>query len=326
VNVSIIIPVRNGAGTLAACLEALTHQTQPPAEIIVVDDGSVDATVTVAHSFGVIVLSQKPRGPAAARNTGAAHATGDVLLFTDADCAPAPDWVAEMIAPLIDLNVTGVKGAYRTRQTGLVPRFVQQEYQAKHDRTAQLAAIDFIDTYSAAYRTDIFLAHGGFSTAFPTPSVEDHELAARLAAAGHTLVFNPRAVVYHQHDATLKDYVKRKLRMGYWKAWLVRQHPAVFWGDSHTPLSQRVQIVLWPLGVIMALAALGWPPLWPYAQLLFAFFYALSLSFLCTVAHRDPAVLLIAPLLLLARAVALGLGLLWGAVNSRRQEAGGRRQ
>jgi cellulose synthase/poly-beta-1,6-N-acetylglucosamine synthase-like glycosyltransferase len=144
-----------------------------------------------------------PSGPAAARNHGVALAQGDLVLFTDADCAPAPDWVARLAATFNAPEVMGARGVYRTRQTSLVARFVQQEYQDKYDRTARRRAIDFIDTYSAGYRRAVFLENGGFETAFPVPSVEDQEFSFRLAEKGYRLVFAPDAVVYHQHDSTL---------------------------------------------------------------------------------------------------------------------------
>src|SRR5512134_3029901 len=164
--VSIIVPVRNGAQSLPACLEALLAQSLPRDryEVVVVDDGSTDPSAAIARASGVTCLSIPPAGPSAARNHGARHARGDLLLFTDADCAPAPDWAATLLAAFADREVAGAKGAYRTRERGLVPRFVQIEYLSKYARTARLSKIDAIDTNSAAYRREVFVANGGFDT------------------------------------------------------------------------------------------------------------------------------------------------------------------
>src|SRR5689334_9252898 len=96
---SVVIPARNAARTLPATLAALRGQTYPAdrLEVIVVDDGSADATGEVAAAGGARVLRQAPAGPAAARNRGAAAATGEIILFTDADCTPAPTWVERML-------------------------------------------------------------------------------------------------------------------------------------------------------------------------------------------------------------------------------------
>src|SRR4029079_18373093 len=173
-----------------------------------------------------------------------ARARGDLVLFTDGDCEPAPDWIVQMSAPFADPEVAGARGVYLTRQTALVARFVQQEYQDKYDRTARRSSIDFIDTYSAAYRRAVFLENGGFEGAFSAPSVEDQELSFRLAEKGYRLVFAPQAAVYHQHDSSLGEYIRRKYWIGYWKAFLLRWHPENALGDSHTPPSQRVQMAL----------------------------------------------------------------------------------
>ena len=228
-------------------MQALTE----PHEIIVVDDGSNDDTVEIAHRAGVTCFTIPPSGPAAARNYGAQRARGEILLFTDADCVPAMTWAAELSSVFRDRSIAGAKGVYKTSQAGLTPRFVQAEYASKYERMARQPSIDFIDTYSAAYRRDVFLANGGFDIAFPAPSVEDQEFSFRLAKKGYRLVFVPKAVVYHQHDLTWREYATRKFWIGYWKAILLRRHPEKAFGDSHTPPSQRWQIAL------LALAGMG---------------------------------------------------------------------
>lgn len=318
-TISVIVPVYNGADLLPACLAALHAQTRPPDEIIVVDDGSTDQTIAIAQRFGVTVLSQANAGPAAARNYGARQARGDLLFFTDADCAPAPDWVERMAVPFTDPTVAGAKGEYRTHQQALVARFVQQEYQDRYDRMARYLQIDFVDTYAAAYRRSIFLAAGGFDPTFPTASVEDQEFSFRLTARGHRLVYVPGAAVYHHHNRTLGEYVRRKFWIGYWKALVMRRYPAKLARDSHTPQALKVQMGLAGLGTLLLLAArlprvrraLAWRPgfiAWGLLLLSGGPFYLKIL-------RRDRAVLLLAPLLLFMRAWALGCGFLLGALR-----------
>jgi len=321
--ISVVIPVRNSASTLGRCLEALASQSVPASryEIIVVNDGSTDATQQVALSHAVACLNIEPSGPAAARNQGAAQARGELILFTDGDCAPAPDWIERLSAPFVDAEVVGARGVYRTRQTSLIARFVQQEYQDKYDRTAQQASIDFIDTYSAAYRRPVFQANGGFETAFSAPSVEDQEFSFRLAEKGYKLVFAPLAAVYHQHDRTLGEYIRRKFWIGYWKAFLLRWHPEKALGDSHTPLSQRVQMGLVGLAAAAAVLGLVWHPLWWAAAAALVLFLVTAVPFFFKLWRRDRPVLLVAPLLLLIRGGALGLGLTAGLFGLRAQHS-----
>lgn len=316
-SVSVIIPVYNGVQTLPACLKALQEQTRPPDELIVVDDGSTDGTALVAQQFKVTVLSQANAGPASARNYGARVAQGDILLFTDADCTPAPDWVERMVAPFANATVVGAKGEYRTCQRELVARFVQQEYQDRYDRMEGQQQIDFVDTYAAAYRRDVFIATGGFDSTFPTASVEDQEFSFRLAAQEYRLVYVPGAVVYHHHDRTLAEYFQRKYWIGYWKALVMRRYPGKLAHDSHTPQVLKAQMGLAALGGILLLFGARRSS---FHRLIFLAAGALAwgllllsgASFYLKILRRDPLVFSVAPLLLFARAWALGSGFLVG--------------
>ncbi len=338
--VSVIVPAYNAAATLPACLAALAAQDYPRDryEVIVVDDGSQDDTAALAAAAGVRVIRQANAGPAAARNAGAAAAQGELLLFTDADCAPVPGWITALVGAFADPQVAGAKGAYLTRQQDLVPRFTQLEYEDRYDRMAGAETIDFVDTYSAAYRRDVFQANRGFDTIFPTASVEDQELSFRLAEKGYRLVFVPQAQVYHRHNPTLRAYVRRKFFIGYWKALLARWHPTRLVKDSHTPQTLKVQMILAAVtlaalagaALAAAAAAVGLLRAWAWesaltvAGLAALAFTLTGIPFLVKVWRRDRGVLLAAVGLLWARALALGtgfgLGLLRfrGPVSSRR--------
>ncbi len=308
--ISVIIPAYNAASTIGHCLKALSAQTCPPDEVIVVDDGSTDGTARMAKSFGVRVISQPNAGPAAARNRGASVVQGDVLLFTDADCAPLPDWVAQMAAAFVGPGVAGAKGAYLTRQREPVARFVQAEYEDRYDRMRGQSSIDFVDTYSAAYRRDVFVEAGGFDATFPTASVEDQEFSFRLAARGHRLVFVPQARVVHVHDRTVGEYARRKFWIGYWKARVMRTHPSKLVRDSHTPQVLKLQMGLAGLGALLVVAGLLDGRLALCGLAAWAGLLLSAIPFLVKVWQRDRAAVLVAPLLLFVRAWALGLGFL----------------
>lgn len=322
---TVVVPAHNAAGTLGESLAALAAQEWPGSayEIILVDDGSTDNTAAVAEAAGVTVIRQANAGPAAARNRGAAAAQGDLLCFTDADCAPESGWLRALAGPFDDPKVAGAKGAYLTYQREIVPRFTQQEYEERYDRMAQADAIDFVDTYSAAYRKEIFAANGGFDTIFPTASVEDQEFSFRLAQKGYRLVFVPDARVYHRHNPTLQAYARRKYRIGYWKALIARWHPDRMVRDSHTPQILKAQMALAALAPLALAAAIGvslllgraWRAGWAAAALVAVAFTLTTLPFLARVWRRDRAVTLPAAGLLWVRAWALGAGFAVGLVR-----------
>ena len=321
--VSVIIPARNAAGSIQACLRAVLAQENlaQEMEIILVDDGSTDDTGGLAESLGVRVIRQVNAGPAAARNAGARLARGEIVAFTDADCVPAADWLSHLIKPLPTPDVVGAKGAYRTRQNAIVARFVQQEYESKYARLAKQRFIDFVDTYSAAYRRDVFLKNGGFDAAFPVPSVEDQEFSFRLARKGYHMVFVPQAAVYHKHDQTWSEYARRKFGIGYWKAFMLRWLPEKFLSDSHTPASMRWQIGLLGLAGILGLSGLIWPLGGWIALGSLALFYLTALPLFSQIYRKDRGVLWAASFLLILRALALGTGLLAGFLHPARRQA-----
>ena len=307
---SVIIPAYNAARTLPATLAALRAQTIPAAhlEVIVVDDGSTDATAAVAAAAGVRVVRRANGGPAAARNAGTDRARGEIVLFTDADCVPAPGWVAAMLAPFRDPAVVGVKGAYRTHQRSLVARFAQIEFLDRYARQARQPTIDLVGSYAAAFRRATFQAAGGYDTRFPVANNEDVELSYRLADRGARLVFAPQAIVYHTHAATLGRYLRVKVSRGYWRILVYRRYPHKALRDSYTPQVLKAQVAL--VGALAGCAgpALVWPPLRPLCAALAAGLLASTLPFTAFAARYDPLVAGCAPVLVIGRALALGLG------------------
>ena len=135
--VSLIIPAYNAENTIGKCLDSFfSNNFDEEIEVIVIDDGSTDSTAYIVTGYrNVHLIRQKNAGPSSARNRGADEAKGDIILFTDSDCEPFPDWFAEMMSPFKKNDeVIGVKGAYKTKQKELIARFVQLEYEDKYDK------------------------------------------------------------------------------------------------------------------------------------------------------------------------------------------------
>jgi GT2 family glycosyltransferase len=311
---SIIIPARNAAHDLDLCLAALGSSAGGvgPHDTIVVDDGSTDATAVVARARGAHVVQLPGRGPAAARNAGARVASGDVLVFFDADCVPEPTCLRALLAPLQDPRVAGVRGSYTTSQRAIVARFVQLEMEEKQAQLAASPQIAVVDTSCAAYRRGVFWAYGGFDERFPATSVEDVELSFRLVAGGERLIFAPGARVRHRHPEQLAHYLWRKLRFGYYRARLYRRFPARLRKDGYTPPLMPLQI---GLAGLLAVATLLSPWLTIGAPLAVAagiVFVSASLPLARRAWSTDRSLTPLVPALLLARSLAQGLGLALG--------------
>jgi glycosyltransferase involved in cell wall biosynthesis len=313
--ISIIVPAYNAAQTLPACLAALQRQTQPPDEIIVVDDGSQDQTTQVARAYGAQLLEQPHQGPAIARNLGIYQARGDIVLFTDADCEPVPTWVAEMMRPFTDPRVVGVKGSYRTHQQERVARLVQCEFEERYDRLERLETIDFIDTYSAAFRLAVLREMGGFDPAFPRADNEDVELSYRLSRAGCRLMFNRQAVVYHWHPSTWRAYLCRKIKRGYWRMMVYRLHPGKAVRDSYTPQMLKAQIALMYMVLGLGGLAFVFPPLGWGAVAALIGLWLTAIPLVRRAVQQDNALVIAALVFVVVRALAFAIGVAGGTVG-----------
>jgi glycosyltransferase involved in cell wall biosynthesis len=101
-SISCIVPVYNSEAYLAQALDSILAQTLPVSQIIIVDDGSTDATPTVAAAYGhhIRYIRQENQGPAGARNTGLQVASGDFLAFLDADDIWHPEKLERQMSAL----------------------------------------------------------------------------------------------------------------------------------------------------------------------------------------------------------------------------------
>ncbi|OJZ17455.1 MAG: glycosyl transferase [Thiobacillus sp. 65-29] len=225
---SVVIPAFNAAATLAHAIESVRAQSWPAHEIIVVDDGSTDATAEVARRFAdVRLIRQANSGVSVARNAGAAAASGDWLAFLDADDSFAPDrlrlhaeWIAE--DPTFDF----LTGDYEYRDaagtllgTSMVQHVAGRAMLAKAggatrvvmDRPDEIAAFvadHFGDTHTLSVPRTRFIELGGYPTGFKV--CEDVHFLARLVAHGHRIGVICQSLgvyVIHGASATRRDPV-----------------------------------------------------------------------------------------------------------------------
>lgn len=314
--ISIIIPVHNGEKTIGECIDSLLNQTRKPDEIIVIDDGSEDNTKKILKKIkGIKLLEQGHKGPAAARNLGTRKARGEIVLFTDSDCTPDRNWVSEMMKPFEDKKIVGVQGVYRTRQKDLVARFTQLEIEDRYDRMRKREDIDFIGSYSAGYRRKIFLKFGGFDESFTSASGEDPELSFKISKAGHRMVFNEKAAVYHKHVDSLSAYLTQKFWRAYWRVLLYRKHPGKMTNESYTPHTLKLQIISLCLLAISCIFSFFISPA-IYASVAF-----LSILILLTVPlsaknfKTDKLVGISTPVILVLRTMVFASGLIYGVLK-----------
>jgi cellulose synthase/poly-beta-1,6-N-acetylglucosamine synthase-like glycosyltransferase len=223
-----------------------------------------------------------------------------------------------MLAPFSEPKVAGAKGVYRTRQTRVIARFVQIEYEDKYRLMSPERDIDFIDTYSAAFRRDRFLEMGGYDTSFPVACAEDVELSYRMSSRGWKMKFVPDAMVCHTHPDRLASYLRKKYKFAYWRMLAVRKNPAKGVKDSHTPQIMKLQLLVAPALLVAGFLDIATRPRFPATLIVLSAFLFSTLPFVLRAMAKDVAVGLMSPLLLAARAGAQFLGATRGAIYAWR--------
>ena len=105
--VSVIIPVYNEELYISHCLHSLKNQTYKKIEIILIDDGSTDASVEIAKQFDVTIIKQNHRGAGTARNKGVQYSKGEIIALLDADMKYDKKYIEKLIAPILEKSAVG---------------------------------------------------------------------------------------------------------------------------------------------------------------------------------------------------------------------------
>ena len=213
VKVSVVVPTYNRRELLKECLDSLLNQTYPKDEyeVIVVDDGSTDGTEELLREYAKNApcmfkyFKQENRGPAAARNTGIKHASGEIVCFIDDDCIADKRWIENLISGFTDENIGGVGGEIAARE----PRTIVEK-MIKFDQ--RMCAKEYILAGNAAYKKSVLHSLGGFDEELK--SLEDIDLGVRVKLKGLELKYVPHAVVFHKHYDNLRWLAKRHYSLG----------------------------------------------------------------------------------------------------------------
>lgn len=231
--ITIVIPVLNGAATIGDTLTGLMNQAPQPLsrEVLVVDNGSTDATRGVVARFPVTLLTELRPGPAAARNRALQEARGEIVAHLDADTLPARHWLAAIAAPFADSTVTQVAG----RMLAYRPSTAAERYYAEHllDCEAENATADgfpFAAAGNMAVRRNAAVAVGGWDERYRVS--QDVDLSYRLRRRFDTTIrYQPGAIVFVRTSRTVADLRGRAFKYGQGRAKLWLQYREVApWG------------------------------------------------------------------------------------------------
>jgi glycosyltransferase involved in cell wall biosynthesis len=238
-RVSVVVCAYNAERTMDACLTSLRTLNYPDYEVVVVNDGSTDATLAITERhkavYGadpsgprMVVIDQPNKGLSVARNVGADAATGDIVAYTDSDCVPDPDWLAFLVYKFVRSGFVAVGGPnFPPPEPSLVPAAVAVSPGGPTHVLLNDEVAEHIPGCNMAFTKQALQEVHGFEPVFAAAG-DDVDVCWRLQNRGHAIGFSPAATVWHYRRNTVQAYLKQQMGYGKAEALLYFKHPYRF--------------------------------------------------------------------------------------------------
>ena len=232
-SATIIVCVYNGQDTIGPCLNSLKHIDYPDFEVIIVDDGSTDATREIVKQtasgpeFQLIALETN-QGLSFARNVGMRAARGEIVAYLDSDAFATPQWLKHLAFHLLSTNHVGVGGPNLNPDgRGHISNCVDKSPGAPVPVLLETGEADHLPGCNLALRKSFLEAIGGFDPLFRVAG-DDVDLCWRVQRCGGTLGYSPQAVVWHCRRNSIQGYLRQQRHYGRAEALLWRKWPSKF--------------------------------------------------------------------------------------------------
>ena len=235
-KISVIIPTYNRKDALIKTLESLSSQSYKDFEVIVIDDGSADGTGEIVKklnlSFKIQYIFQENKGPASARNLGIKRAKGEIIFFTGDDIILSKDLLKEHIKTYqTDSKKLAVLGytqwAPNIKMTPFRKYIADYHFAYPSIDNKQDVNWGCFYTSNISIQRRFLEEVGLFDEEFPYAAYEDTELAYRLSQQGMKIIFNKKAIAYHNHLIDFKSYQKTMFNKGKAAVILVKKVPSL---------------------------------------------------------------------------------------------------
>ncbi|MGD9899664.1 MAG: glycosyltransferase [Calditrichaceae bacterium] len=218
IEVSVVIPSYNSAGTITACLNSLMRQDYDKSFEITVVDSSTDNTaqiITAGFPEVKVIRCKRKTDPGTARNMGVNVSHGKYIMFLDSDCIAGNDWVSRIIRVYESPDYDAVGGSIYPANpetdvvgwAGYIAEF--REFIPGHPAAIR----DHLPTCNLSYRRDKFLEVGNFNAAYYPQ--EDLFFNHHFTKNGFKIFFDPEIKVFHFHRNKLAYFLKHQKNIGY---------------------------------------------------------------------------------------------------------------
>ncbi|MBN1551685.1 glycosyltransferase family 2 protein [bacterium] len=240
-SVSIVIPCKNDEIRLKKTLESCQNLNVLADQIILVDDGSTSPIHIEKDYANVQLLRIFPGiGPAGARNAGAEKATGDIILFLDADVTAESELIMQIREHFQNNpSLDAVQGVY-TEKTRIESLFSKYQNYYYHYAFISIPSeyVAVCATFCFAIKNSVFKKMNGFDSRIKQPTVEDEAFGYKLAKAGYSIIIDPKIRVHHWAEYSMRRFIARKFRMSFNQGKsILRGHKPPIWGKNQFFLS-----------------------------------------------------------------------------------------
>jgi len=256
-GVSILIPAYNEEENIESSIRSIIRNSYPQKEIIVINDGSVDNTMSVVENMqfkypGKIKLINRPNGGKAnALNVGIKACSYGIFIVMDADTIFAPDTIGNLVRHFNNKSVGAVAGKVETtRSRNLLDIFQSIEYEIGQNIEkkvfASVNAVGVVPGPVGAWRKSVVMRCGGYSR---ETLVEDQDLTLAVINRGYKIVYEPKAFAYTETPHSLKDFLKQRFRWIYGTFQCVWKYKSYFIKKPFSPFG----LVILPNTVLFSL-------------------------------------------------------------------------
>ena len=238
--ISVVVCSYNGARTIRDCLDGLTRLSYPNYEVIVVNDGSTDATEKIAAEYRFRVITTQNQGLSGARNVGWQAAAGEIVAYIDDDAYPDAHWLAYLATAFMNTDHAGIGGPnVPPSGNGLIADCIAHAPGGPVHVLVSDEEAEHIPGCNMAFRKSALAAIGGFDPQFRAAG-DDVDVCWRLQHEGYTIGFTPSAMVWHHRRNSLAAYWKQQAGYGKAEALLERKWPEKYNAAGHLTWAGRV--------------------------------------------------------------------------------------
>lgn len=239
-RISVVVCTYNGARTLHDCLSGLAAVDYPDFEVLLIDDGSTDASAAIASEYEVTVISTPNRGLSAARTLGAERATGEIVAYIDDDARPDPDWLRYLAWTYLTTGHVAVGGPNIAPDGDGPLAFCVANAPGGPVHVLLTDEIaEHVPGCNLSVRRDRLLEIGGFDPRFRAAG-DDVDVCWRIQDRGWTVGFAPGAMVWHHRRNSLRTYWKQQQGYGKAEALLEAKWPERYNAMGHISWAGRL--------------------------------------------------------------------------------------